>query len=318
MTWLSCFSGGCGTVHLGYDTKACMQIACKIVSISRDKGEDDIRKSEDYQQTMKEIKILRKVSHTSINRIIDVAENECPRKICLILEVASGGDLLSYLMRRDRVDIEEARYYTLQIAYGIKYLHDTGIVHRDIKPENLLLLNSPPRARIQISDFGAARLFGPNEEFQPETSSTWLGTLSYISPEMAQAVLAGMETTTREEPEPNVAMAGDMWAIGCVSYMLFTNKEPFAPFDKAYVEYDLKRNKNARMLHVLKVRIERKPNMGEQLWASMPEAREMVQGLLNELPSRWGAVKMLASSCLQEGRAEMEALYCRSPVHIGS
>ncbi|KZO91412.1 hypothetical protein CALVIDRAFT_530812 [Calocera viscosa TUFC12733] len=54
---------------------------------------------------------------------------------CVILELALGGDLFSYLAQRDTIDTKEARYCLLQIGYAIRYLHQFGIVHGDIKPE---------------------------------------------------------------------------------------------------------------------------------------------------------------------------------------
>ena len=42
-----------------------------------------------------------------------------------------------------------------QIADGITYLHEHGIVHRNLKPENLLIGIKPNgSATVKIADFG--------------------------------------------------------------------------------------------------------------------------------------------------------------------
>ncbi|MHC4984490.1 MAG: serine/threonine-protein kinase, partial [Planctomycetota bacterium] len=42
-----------------------------------------------------------------------------------------------------------------EVADGLDYAHDQGVIHRDIKPSNLLL---SPAGRMSINDFGLARM----------------------------------------------------------------------------------------------------------------------------------------------------------------
>lgn len=60
-----------------------------------------------------------------------------------------------------------------QVAEGLKFLHESGIVHRDIKPENILY---DQRSNWKISDLGLARIIA--------TSMTpAVGTPLYFAPE---------------------------------------------------------------------------------------------------------------------------------------
>lgn len=49
---------------------------------------------------------------------------------------------------------DEAKFYFLEILFGIKYLHEKGILYRDLKPENLLIGSD---GHMKIADFGLAK-----------------------------------------------------------------------------------------------------------------------------------------------------------------
>ena len=55
------------------------------------------------------------------------------------MEYASGGELFDYIVKRKRLQEEEACKFIQQIISGVEYIHKVKICHRDLKPENLLL-----------------------------------------------------------------------------------------------------------------------------------------------------------------------------------
>lgn len=94
-------------------------------------------------------------------------------------ELASGGDLWSFIYRHDlKVAEFDARIIIRQVVRGLQYLHKRGIVHRDLKPENILLAYSPKNVyhRVMLSDFGASAV--------PRRSRmmTMTGTAGYQAP----------------------------------------------------------------------------------------------------------------------------------------
>ncbi|CAG0896982.1 unnamed protein product [Darwinula stevensoni] len=95
-----------------------------------------------------------------------------------------------------------------EILLGISHIHQRDIVHRDLKPQNIFFNRED--GRIQIGDFGLARLIGPTGEVCapiPLPHSTQVGTISYAAPEQ---LLAGACTTK-----------SDMYSIGVILFELF-------------------------------------------------------------------------------------------------
>ena len=127
----------------------------------------------------------------------------------LILEYIPGEDLRSVVPRNRKISLENALKITCQIAEGLSYLHNRGVIHLDIKPENIMVT---PDIRIKIIDFGLARILGAadllTEDFmEPQ------GTPFYIAPEQ----LLGCRDDLRS----------DIYSLGMVFYEPLTGQLPF-------------------------------------------------------------------------------------------
>ncbi|NIW36520.1 MAG: protein kinase, partial [Gemmatimonadetes bacterium] len=66
-----------------------------------------------------------------------------------------------------------------QIAEGLAYAHEHGIVHRDVKPANILITGD---GQVKITDFGIARI----EQSNLTVAGQLLGTPNYMAPEQIQ------------------------------------------------------------------------------------------------------------------------------------
>lgn len=127
----------------------------------------------------------------------------CPSVPCLFLlmEYAGGGSLDQRLNQGD-LPLESL---LLDVCQGLYYLHQAGLMHRDLKPSNILLTTN---LTALIGDLGCVR-----------GSSQCVGTLAYLSPEIATSDLLNEETCFTE--------ASDAWSLGMTFYHALYGELPF-------------------------------------------------------------------------------------------
>ncbi|OAX42918.1 Pkinase-domain-containing protein [Rhizopogon vinicolor AM-OR11-026] len=184
---------------------------------------------------LKEVQIMKGTNHPSIVRLISFSES--PEHYFLVMELMEGGELFHQIVKLTYFSENLARHVILQVAHGIRYLHEErGVVHRDIKPENLLFDRIPivPSkrpvqrpydeekedegefvpgvggggiGRIKIADFGLSKVIWNEETMTP------CGTVGYTAPEIVK--------------DERYSRSVDMWALGCVLYTLLCGFPPF-------------------------------------------------------------------------------------------
>jgi serine/threonine-protein kinase len=132
------------------------------------------------------------------------------------MEFVEGQTLQSVLESGARVDIDRALEIGIQIAEGLHYAHQNGVIHRDIKPANVLLTSD---GRAKIADFGVARL----ADTQVTATGQLLGTPAFMAPEQ----FVGGQIDGR----------ADLFAAGVVIYWMVTGDKPFAGDSILAVQY---------------------------------------------------------------------------------
>ncbi|KIM25604.1 hypothetical protein M408DRAFT_331137 [Serendipita vermifera MAFF 305830] len=178
---------------------------------------------------------MRGVDHPNIVKLIHFSESE--EHYFLVLELMEGGELFHQIVKLTYFSETLARHVILQVAQGIRYLHEeAGVVHRDIKPENLLFeripiipsknpINRPYDeekedegefisgvggggiGRVKIADFGLSKVVWNEDTMTP------CGTVGYTAPEIVK--------------DERYSKSVDMWALGCVLYTLLCGFPPF-------------------------------------------------------------------------------------------
>ncbi|MEW5304040.1 MAG: hypothetical protein WDW38_003165 [Sanguina aurantia] len=140
-----------------------------------------------------------------------------PNHLCIAMEFAPGGDMFEYVVRKNGLKEDEARWFFQQLIVGLDYCHRMGVVNRDIKLENTLL-DSSPRPLVKICDFG----YSKHEKFQSAPGSR-VGTPAYLAPEV-------ILTTKGKTYDGKIA---DIWSCGVMLYVMLVGAYPFErPEDK--------------------------------------------------------------------------------------
>ncbi|CEM19594.1 unnamed protein product [Vitrella brassicaformis CCMP3155] len=178
-------------------------------------------------EALRDVAILSKMKHQNVAKVFEAWVSGKERRLYMVMECASGGDLSRFLRRifpprKVKVDRilppEQVKRYMFQLLLSLAHVHSHDIAHRDLKPANVLLNNSttPGREKLLLTDLGHGRLLDSlGAPPVRHTNPTALGTPSYRAPE---AVLGQRTHGT----------AVDIWAAGCIlARMLGCRCSPF-------------------------------------------------------------------------------------------
>ncbi|MGD9952238.1 MAG: serine/threonine-protein kinase [Burkholderiales bacterium] len=203
--------GAMGVVYEAEDPALDRVVALKTISLVE--GEE--RKAYE-KRFMLEAKAAGKLTHPNIVTIFDYGEEE--DLAYMAMELLQGEDLRTRL-RRGPIPPMEAVEIALQVADGLGFAHEHGVVHRDVKPGNIMLLE---RGAVKIMDFGIARM-----RFADHKTSTGmvLGTPRYMSPEQ----IGGQPVDQRS----------DIFSLGTVLYEMLTQTTLFAGQDVSQIAHNV-------------------------------------------------------------------------------
>lgn len=160
--------GGQGNVEIITNSISGEVYACKHLLDPRD--------SEAVDRFLKEIKIIRKMDHPNVIKVLDSGSDLRGPYYCM---PKYSNNLSDYLEEGLFQDFSKQFRILAQIIAGVKALHDKGIIHRDLKPANILLNNYND---VVICDFGFSKDMTSDSTSLTITGDAF-GTEGYISPE---------------------------------------------------------------------------------------------------------------------------------------
>jgi serine/threonine-protein kinase len=192
--------GGMSTVYRAHDSLLERYVALKVLHQQYNEDEEFV------ERFKREARSVAQLQHPNIVTVIDRGEEDGRQYI--VFEFIDGDNLKELVVRKGRLDVRDALEIALEVARGLAFAHEHGLVHRDVKPQNVLL-NGDGNAK--VTDFGIARSL--DVEHSVTQTGTVLGTSNYIAPEQASGKPVDAQT--------------DVYSLGIVLYEMLTGEVPF-------------------------------------------------------------------------------------------
>ncbi|KAJ7222240.1 kinase-like domain-containing protein, partial [Mycena pura] len=182
-----------------------------------------------------------------------------------------NGNIIRF-MRNNPTCTEQRRLsFILDVAGGLKYLHEKNVIHGDLKGANILVT---PSGRACIADFGLSSLVLALTERFTESTARQAGTARYLPPELLRG--------ERKRKD----FSSDVYSFAGVSYEILTGKVPFFEFrEEAAVLFKvLDGNRPSKPTSSLDTLcFDRLWNLFESCWKQEPEARPACFEIVKQL-----------------------------------
>ena len=161
----------------------------------------------DEERLQYEIERFSKLHHTNIISFYGAVTER--NRVYVVTELAENGSLRDYLKSHPDPDLPQSLHWAMDIAKGVRYLHENSIIHRDLKSANVLLTAD---LTAKVCDFGIAK--------QTTNTTTKLtavqGTCAWMPPEAFRGI-SGKQS--------------DSYSYGILLWELSTRKIPFSTED---------------------------------------------------------------------------------------
>lgn len=234
--------GGMGEVYLAKHLTTHRPVAIKMMPTTRGASERGRSYFRREMQVLKDLLMPSGDCHPNIVAFYEVlvVDRECQ----LIMEYVAGKNALEWLGSLSTVEGPTERSDTVvvrpsqegdnaapvlpvasalrigwQLLSALAYAHDKGYVHRDVKPSNILVMGPAHRPKVKLSDFGLAKSFRENSEFDALTGQGVIGgSVGFVSPDHIRDFR-------------NLKAAADIYCAAVTLYYLLTMKFPYLGFN---------------------------------------------------------------------------------------
>ncbi|HMB37482.1 MAG TPA: protein kinase [Wenzhouxiangellaceae bacterium] len=194
--------GSMSIVYEGFDGRIDRHLAIKVL---RQRYARDVAAR---QRFLREARAAGGLAHPNIVTVFDVGQAEATPY--LVMEFLKGGTLEDWLERDRLPELDTGMLIELaiQLARGLAYAHQHGVIHRDIKPANI---HYDPKTNVsKMMDFGIAAIERSDDA---ESDNRIAGTMTHMAPELLDGRRADAQS--------------DLYSLGVVLYQLLSGKLPF-------------------------------------------------------------------------------------------
>ena len=191
--------GGMGVVYKARDPRIDRVVAIKTILLGEEAAGDESL----LDRLHMEARSAGRLQHPSIVTIYDFGEEGDLSYI--VMEFVEGVNLARLIDEGRQIPLDTKLSILIQIADGLGYAHEHGVIHRDMKPSNVCVTS---RGAAKILDFGLARF----DSTRLTKTGYMAGTIAYMSPER----LSG-----------TTGVKDDIFALGAIAYELLTHQRAF-------------------------------------------------------------------------------------------
>ncbi|KAK9831839.1 hypothetical protein WJX81_000472 [Elliptochloris bilobata] len=233
--------------------------ALKVVFLESPQVVDD----PDHLAIMKrEADLLMMLDHPGIVECFDVIDDG--HQMVIVMEWLRGGHLLDKLeeMAGQHYSEQQASILFTQLAEGLAYMHDRGVMHRDIKAENMVFRDSAAAAaakkippQVKIIDLGMAAMYNPEKPVHGA-----LGSPGFVAPEIVM-----------DAPH---APSMDVFSLGVVLFIMLVGRKPYNIADSESLAY-------------VYLELHTAPALRDKRWADLSkQAKDLLLRMLEYDPSK--------------------------------
>jgi serine/threonine protein kinase len=241
--------GSFGTIYLG---RWCEQ----PVAIKALEGQ---LTPEDWQQFIREVNIMSRLRNRSITQFYGVCLES--GRVCLVMEYMPKSSLYDVL-GKTVLNPEQQRNIALDIARGLHYLHNQGVLHRDLKSANVLIDDT---WRAKLTDFGLSKIQSASIMTINERSHA----IQWMAP----------ESLTRH---PVYTEQSDIYSYGVILWEIMTGKRPYEDVTEKEILNRIEQGKREEIPQTI-------PTVYAEIirrcWSKNPNERPSLTEIIREIES---------------------------------
>jgi serine/threonine protein kinase len=160
-------------------------------------------KEEEVTQLMREVDLVKRLSHPSIIKYEGMHRDA--DTLSIVLEYAENGSLGQTVKSFGKLNEKLTASYVVRILEGLHYLHKSDVVHCDLKAANILTTKN---GNVKLSDFGVSLNMRAVEREKDVA-----GTPNWMAPEVIELKGASPKS--------------DIWSLACTVIELLTGRPPY-------------------------------------------------------------------------------------------